>query len=484
MINDYDTLLLSGFQHRNDTRMLDVISGMDYAYKYFGHERITVTEIKEMPVYVNGPIRLSGEYVVETVVEMKEVEVKVFYPQPFEVYVSGEMRMSGEYVEVDKIVYKDRDVYVSGEMRLNGEGYVEVDIPGPTVYVSGVMRAEGELVIVTEEKIVYVDSYGDSNDADANNYNNKPQAPTNIVYSGRTLKYVNNSQFLYAGPITAAAVAQYGSYTSLPNFTLQVPHDVRAFCPGSDVVLKYYIAQHGLNKTVTSGGDAAIKASYDNTVYAVQNWVMFGTINLGLSTFNKALNDQIKMFLTGNWNNQFSLISRPSLTIAGNMLFSNYDFADAIRDDPHSRTPVLRYSSDREEEQQARHAGRPTLGSYDYWQLPFESLVSGYGDCEDGAILIAALCINAGVPAYRIRICTGVMGQGSSSPGVAHVWCIYLTSQNVWKVIDWCNGQDNNESSQTAPVPIANKTAAVSNNVYGEVYFSFNSRFSWLGKPY
>ncbi|MFX1499854.1 MAG: DUF4332 domain-containing protein, partial [Promethearchaeota archaeon] len=40
----------------------------------------------------------------------------------------------------------------------------------------------------------------------------------------------------------------------------------------------------------------------------------------------------------------------------------------------------------------------------EFWLFPFESIQAEVGDCEDGAILTAALLINAGIPSWRVKV--------------------------------------------------------------------------------
>jgi hypothetical protein len=41
----------------------------------------------------------------------------------------------------------------------------------------------------------------------------------------------------------------------------------------------------------------------------------------------------------------------------------------------------------------------------DFWSYPAETLANRRGDCEDGAILLANLLLQSGIPYYRVLIC-------------------------------------------------------------------------------
>ena len=76
------------------------------------------------------------------------------------------------------------------------------------------------------------------------------------------------------------------------------------------------------------------------------------------------------------------------------------------------------------------------------WQTPVETLRLKTGDCEDGAILIYALCVAAGVKPYRLFLVAGdVVGGG-------HCYITYFPDEDtVERVIDWCYWYDSKEIS-------------------------------------
>lgn len=107
--------------------------------------------------------------------------------------------------------------------------------------------------------------------------------------------------------------------------------------------------------------------------------------------------------------------------------------------------------------------------SYEYWQFPFETLDVKCGDCEDGAILMASLMICAGIPRFRVKVAAGTVDGGG------HAWCLYLASDNEWRIMDWCYYQDSN--IEVLKKPLAKKGGV--DNHYKYTWFTFNNEFSW-----
>ncbi|MBY9005530.1 MAG: DUF4332 domain-containing protein [Candidatus Lokiarchaeota archaeon] len=122
----------------------------------------------------------------------------------------------------------------------------------------------------------------------------------------------------------------------------------------------------------------------------------------------------------------------------------------------------------------------------EFWQFPFESIQFGIGDCEDGAILIAGLAINAGVPSYRIKVCAGnVLADPKVAPSEdnlgGHGYAIYLADKDdserglEWVILDWCYLPD--------PEILIEKKPLAKNGgkdgAYQDVWFTFNDEYSW-----
>ncbi len=122
----------------------------------------------------------------------------------------------------------------------------------------------------------------------------------------------------------------------------------------------------------------------------------------------------------------------------------------------------------------------------EFWLFPFESIQSEVGDCEDGAILIAGLMINAGIPSWRVKVCAGeVLADPIVAPSEddlgGHAYVIYLADRPdserklEWLILDWCYLQD-------PETPIEKKPLARDGgheNAYKDIYFTFNDDHSW-----
>jgi len=117
-------------------------------------------------------------------------------------------------------------------------------------------------------------------------------------------------------------------------------------------------------------------------------------------------------------------------------------------------------------------------GVPEFWQFPFETLAIGIGDCEDGALLIASLAINAGIPSFRVRVNAGIVKEAPTAPEGGHGYCTYLReSDNIHVVIDWCYLED-------STIAVKDKVPLKSNPYYKEVWFSFNHLMSWGSDSY
>ena len=113
-------------------------------------------------------------------------------------------------------------------------------------------------------------------------------------------------------------------------------------------------------------------------------------------------------------------------------------------------------------------------GTLEYWQFPFETMFSKKGDCEDGAILIASLAIACGIPSWRVRVVGGlVVPHNETAPSGGHGYCTYLRETDDHNVIiDWCYYED-------SKLTVTEKPLYKTNKLYGEVFFSFNNKYSW-----
>jgi hypothetical protein len=133
----------------------------------------------------------------------------------------------------------------------------------------------------------------------------------------------------------------------------------------------------------------------------------------------------------------------------------------------------------------------------EFWQFPFESIQAGEGDCEDGAILMIALMINAGIPSWRCKVCAGqalvdplanaipfVQKDPNAAVG-GHGWPAFLADRPEsprkleWVIMDWCYLQD-------PEIPPEKKPLSNDGGTYGaykEIWFTFNDEYSWAQSP-
>lgn len=122
----------------------------------------------------------------------------------------------------------------------------------------------------------------------------------------------------------------------------------------------------------------------------------------------------------------------------------------------------------------------------EFWLFPFEAIQSEIGDCEDGAILIASLLINAGVPSWRVKVCAAqVMADPVFAPSDSelggHAYCIYLADRPEserkleWLILDWCYLQDPEVSIEEKPLA----RDGGQGGAYRNIWFTFNDEESW-----
>ena len=112
------------------------------------------------------------------------------------------------------------------------------------------------------------------------------------------------------------------------------------------------------------------------------------------------------------------------------------------------------------------------LFSKPYWQTPIETFINKLGDCEDGAILMVRMWLDAGIPAYQCKLCAGYVDVDYKLVG--HAYAIYLKEHtNNWIIMDWCYW--------AGKVPARwrfNKSHADSPE-YREIWWTSNDKISW-----
>jgi hypothetical protein len=75
-------------------------------------------------------------------------------------------------------------------------------------------------------------------------------------------------------------------------------------------------------------------------------------------------------------------------------------------------------------------------GYGDFWLFPDETLSLAIGDCEDSAILIAALLLAAGISSYCVRVVLGHLYDANGVPLGAHAWTVYQDEGGVWRLLE------------------------------------------------
>lgn len=117
----------------------------------------------------------------------------------------------------------------------------------------------------------------------------------------------------------------------------------------------------------------------------------------------------------------------------------------------------------------------------EFWQFPFESIQSGIGDCEDGAILITALLIQAGVEPHRCKVAAGNVKSSPTAPEGGHGYAIFLAdrpdtkNKQDWVILDWCYYEDS--KIHPSKKPLARDGGY--KGCYKKVWFTFNNEYSW-----
>lgn len=121
---------------------------------------------------------------------------------------------------------------------------------------------------------------------------------------------------------------------------------------------------------------------------------------------------------------------------------------------------------------------KKNAGIEECWQFPNETLITNKGDCEDGAILIASMMLNAGIPSWRVRVTAGLVKAGKAAETGGHAYVTYCReSDNNWVVLDWCYLPD-------TALRVEEKPLLKDKKEYKEIWFSFNNEYSWAHKSF
>lgn len=201
------------------------------------------------------------------------------------------------------------------------------------------------------------------------------------------------------------------------------------------------------------------------------------------------------------WNNKWA---KNTIVYQGRALRGRQDRISVdvknfvIANDDILKTLITRYSLRKPTFNETAHACQQFVVKYlrykddttqnqcpEFWQFPFETIASQIGDCEDGAILMASLMINAGIPAWRVKVCAGIVQEAPTAPEGGHAYCIYLADRPdlqegmAWEIHDWCYFED-------SKIPTGKKTLARYGGYkgcYKKVWFTFNNEYAWTEGP-
>jgi predicted transglutaminase-like cysteine proteinase len=105
----------------------------------------------------------------------------------------------------------------------------------------------------------------------------------------------------------------------------------------------------------------------------------------------------------------------------------------------------------------------------EFWQHPEETFQTKIGDCEDGALLVKALCNLAGIPDYKVKICAGWVKTDSGRGG--HCYPIYLRDDDTWCILDWCYYYDSK--------PINERIEHKVDLRYQDIWWTFTQEFTF-----
>ena len=130
----------------------------------------------------------------------------------------------------------------------------------------------------------------------------------------------------------------------------------------------------------------------------------------------------------------------------------------------------------------------------EYWSYSYQTFMRGYGDCEDGAILMYDILRKSGIPAWKLRVNCGYVNNPDGSQKIGqfgqreggHAWLTYYVESQFWKgkgkredkwvVLDWCNGNKYLGDTKT-PLDEREKW---SKDIYDtNLDLSFNEDYCW-----
>jgi hypothetical protein len=111
-------------------------------------------------------------------------------------------------------------------------------------------------------------------------------------------------------------------------------------------------------------------------------------------------------------------------------------------------------------------------GYGDFWLFPDETLSLGEGDCEDCAILLAAMMVASGISPFCVRVVMGHLYQGPQLLG-AHAWVVYQGEGGHWRLLE-------STLDEVPPIlPDAEKLAQPQALRWYHPVFCFNDQHLW-----
>jgi hypothetical protein len=116
-------------------------------------------------------------------------------------------------------------------------------------------------------------------------------------------------------------------------------------------------------------------------------------------------------------------------------------------------------------------------GYEDFWLFPDETLSLGIGDCEDSAILLAALLLAAGISPFCVRVILGKMYDANGVLLGQHAWTVYQDEGGVWRLLE--------ATLDTVPsaLPAADAMARPGGRQIYWPEFCFNAHHLWWIRP-
>jgi predicted transglutaminase-like cysteine proteinase len=105
----------------------------------------------------------------------------------------------------------------------------------------------------------------------------------------------------------------------------------------------------------------------------------------------------------------------------------------------------------------------------EFWQHPEETFQTKLGDCEDGTLLVKALCNLSGIPDYKVKICAGWVKTTSGRGG--HCYPIYLRDDDTWCILDWCYYYDSKAINE--------RTEHKADLRYQDIWWTFTQEFTF-----